>query len=356
MSARSRSRWCFNVQLSPSQYPNAARQTAFFQQLRERLAAIPGVTAASGTNNLPIVAGNNTRAPIALEGQTVTPLHQRQLAIRSFCLPGYFATLGLPLLAGRDFTWRDGTDQPNVVIISQSTAHRLFPSGENPLGHRLVTGLASIPREIVGVVGDIRSEQLSSAPGDNIYYPTAQFGTAFLSFVIRTDRQAASLHNDIKAAVHALDANLPMAEVQPLTEQLATSISDRRLVARLVGGFALLALTLAGLGIYGVVSYSVGRRTNEFGVRMALGASSARIVTQVLGEGLRLALLGLGLGVLAALGLSRLLTAQLYEVSPSDPLIYAGVSVFLASIAALACWLPARRATKFNPIEALRAE
>lgn len=346
----------FDVQLSPGQYPDAAQQNAFFQQLRERLAAIPGVAAASGTNNLPIVTGNNTRAPIALEGESIPPLHERRLAIRSFCLPGYFATLGLPLLAGRDFTWRDGADQPNVVIISTSTARRLFPSGENPLGHRIITGLASIPREIVGVVGDIRSEQLSSAPGDIIYYPTAQFGTAFLSFVVRTSRPAASVRDDIKTAVHALDANLPVAAVQPLTDQLAASISDRRLVTRLVGGFALLALTLAGLGIYGVISYSVSRRTNEFGVRMALGASSSRIVVQVLSESLRLALLGLGLGVLAALGLSRLLASQLYEVSPSDPLVYTGVSAFLASIAALACWLPARRATRIDPLEALRAE
>jgi predicted permease len=346
----------FDVRLSPGQYPDAARQNAFFQQLRERLVAIPGVTDASAINNLPIVSGNNTRAPIALEGESIQPLHERRLAIRSFCLPGYFSTLGLPLLAGRDFTWRDSSERPDVVIISESTARRLFPSGENPLGHRLITGLASIPREIVGVVGDIRSEQLSTAPSDIIYYPTAQFGTPFLTFVVRTSRPAASVREEIKVAVHGLDASLPVMEVQPLAEQLADSISDRQLVARLVGGFALLALALAGLGIYGVISFSVSRRTNEFGVRMALGASSKRIVLQVLVEGLRLALLGVALGVLASLGLNRLLVSQLYEVSPSDPLVYTGVAVFLASIAALACWLPARRATRIDPLEALRAE
>ncbi|HLP00917.1 MAG TPA: ABC transporter permease, partial [Opitutaceae bacterium] len=346
----------FDIQLSRTQYPDIPRQTVFFQELRERLVAIPGVSSASGINNLPIVSGNNTRAPIALERESIAPLHERGLAIRSFCLPGYFSTLGLPLLAGRDFTWRDSDDRPDVVIISASTARRLFPSGENPLGHRLITGLASIPREIVGVVGDIRSEQLSTSPADIIYYPTAQFGTAFLSFVARTNRPAASMREEIKAAVHSLDATLPAPDVKSLDEQLATSISDRQLVARLVGAFALVALTLAGLGIYGVISFSVSRRTNEFGVRMALGASSQQIVGQVLFEGLRLALLGLALGIPAALALSRLLVSQLYEVSPSDPLVYMGVAFFLACSAALACWLPARRATRINPLEALRSE
>jgi predicted permease len=346
----------FNVQLSPGQYPDVDRQTAFYRQLGERLAALPGVSAAAGINNLPVVAGGNTRSPFVLEGRAIPSMNERKLAVRSNSIPGYFAALGIPLKAGRDFTWRDVANQPNVAIISESTARRLFPAGENPVGRRLITGIASIPREIVGVVGDVRAENLSTAPGDTMYYPTAQLGDGFFSFVVRTARPAASVRDEIKAAVHALDPGIPIAEVQPMDNLLTESISDRRLVMGLVGGFALLALVLAGLGIYGVISYSVSLRTGEIGVRMALGASPGLIVGLVLREGLRLTLTGLGVGLLLAFGLTRLLASQLYEVSATDPLIYAGVSVFLAVVGFLACWIPARRATKVDPLVALRAE
>jgi putative ABC transport system permease protein len=346
----------FNVQLSPGQYPDTARQTAFYRQLGERLAALPGVTAAAGINQLPVVSGGGTRSPFALEGTAVPPMNERKLAIRSNSTPGYFAALGIPLKAGRDFTWRDVEHQPNVVIIGESTARRLFPSGENPVGRRLITGIASVPREVVGVVGDVRAQDLTTAPGDTMYYPTTQLGDSFLSLVVRTTRPAASVREEIKAAVHALDPGMPVDEVRSFASLLADSISDRRLVMGLVGGFALLALLLAGLGIYGVISYSVSQRTGEIGVRMALGASPALIIGLVLREGLRLTVAGLVIGLLVALGLTRLLASQLYEVSTTDPLIYAGVSLFLAAVGFLACWIPARRATKVDPLVALRAE
>ncbi len=346
----------FNVQLSPGQYPDLARQTAFYQQLTERLAAIPGVTAAAGINNLPVVAGGNTRSPFTPEGQTVPPVNERRLAVRSNPVPGYFAALGIPLKAGRDFTWRDVEKQPNVVIISESTAKRLFPNGENPLGRRLITGLASIPREIVGVVGDIRAEDLTTAPGDTMYYPTMQIGDGFFSMVVRTTRPAAGIREEVRAAVRALDPGMPVNDVQPLVNLIADSISDRRLIMGLVGGFAVLALVLAGLGIYGVISYSVSQRTGEIGVRMALGASPAVILGLVLREGMKLTLIGLGVGLLIAFGLTRLLASQLYEVSATDPVIFIGVSVFLAAVGGFACWLPARRATKVDPLVALRAD
>lgn len=346
----------FNVQLNPGQYPDAARQTLFYQQLSERLAALPGVTAAAGINNLPVVAGGNTRSPFTPEGQAVPPVNERKLAVRSNPSPGYFAALGIPLKAGRDFTWRDVEGQPNVVIISESTAKRLYPGGENPVGRRLITGIASIPREIVGVVGDVRAEGLATPPGDTMYYPTAQLGDGFFSFVVRTTRPAASVRDEIKAVVRGLDPGIPINDVQSFATLLTDSISDRQLVMGLVGVFALLALVLAGLGIYGVISYSVSQRTAEIGVRMALGASPGLIVSMVLREGLKLTLIGLGVGLLVAFCLTRLLAAQLYEVSATDPVIYAVVSVFLAIIGGLACWIPARRATKVNPLDALRAE
>lgn len=346
----------FNVQLSPGQYPDTARQAAFYQQLTERLAALPGVTAASGINNLPVVAGGNTRSPFALEGQALPPMNERKLAVRSNPLPGYFAALGIPLKTGRDFTWRDVEGRPDVVIISESTARRLFPDGGSPVGRRLITGINSAQREIVGVVGDIRAENLATAPGDTMYYPATQLGDSFFSFVVRTTRPAASMGTEIKAAVHALDPGLPLDEINPLPDLVAETISDRRFVMGLVGMFALLALLLAGLGIYGVISYTVSQRTGEIGVRMALGAPPGLIVGLVLRDGLRLTFLGLGLGLLVSLGLTRLLASQLYEVSAADPLIYGGVALFLVAVAALACWLPARRAARIDPLVALRTD
>jgi len=346
----------FNVQLSPAQYPDANAQTAFYEQLVQRLAAIPGVTAVSGINNLPVVAGGNTRSPFSLEGEALPPVNERKLAVRSNTLPGYFAAMGIPIKQGRDFDWRDRTDRSSVLLISESTAKRLFPHGENPLGRRLVTGLGSIPREIVGVVGEVRALGLDQATGDALYYPSAQLGDGFFSLVIRSSRPAASLRDEVRAAVHSLDRGIPVDQVLSFGQLTADSISDRRFVIGLVGGFAGLALVLAALGIYGVIAYSVAQRTSEIGVRMALGASRVAIVGLILREGLRLTLTGLVVGIAIALGLTRLLSTQLYEVSATDPIVFVGVSAFLVLVAAFACWLPAHRASRIDPLTALRAE
>lgn len=346
----------FNVQLPPARYPDPDRQLAFHAELIRRLAALPGVESASGVADLPVIAGGNTRSPFALEGQALPPMNERRLAVRTNTLPGYFATLGIPLRQGRDFDWRDRSDRPNVVILSEATARRLFPAGENPIGRRLITGLASIPREIVGVVGDVRAEGLATAAGDALYYPTAQTGDGFFSYVLRSTRPAAALKDDIRTTLRSLDPDIPLTEVRAFSTLVADSIADRRLVLQLVGAFAALALGLAGLGIYSVIAYSVAQRTAELGVRLALGASPAGIVHLVLREGLRLTALGLGLGLLAALGLTRLLRTQLYEVSAADPVVYGGVTLFLLTAATLACWLPARRASRIDPLTALRSD
>ncbi|MBI2510632.1 MAG: ABC transporter permease [Opitutae bacterium] len=346
----------FNVQLSPAQYADAPAQTAFYEQLVQRLSAIPGVAAVSGINNLPVVAGGNTRSPFALEGESLPPINERKLAVRSNTLPGYFAAMGIPLKQGRDFDWRDRSDRPNVLLISASTAKRLFPHGENPIGRRLITGLGAIPREIVGVVGEVRATGLDQVAGDALYYPAAQLGDGFFSFVVRSTRPAASLRDEIRAAIHSLDRGIPVDQIQPLENLMSQSISDRRLVMGLVGGFAALALVLAALGIYGVIAYSVAQRTSEIGVRMALGASRTSIVSLVLREGLRLTALGLVLGIAASLVLTRLMSAQLYEISATDPIVFVGVSVFLVLVAAFACWLPAHRASRIDPLVALRKD
>jgi predicted permease len=290
-----------------------------------------------------------------VEGRPLPPVSERTIAVRSTISPGFFETLGIPIRQGRDFNWRDRPGAPDVVIINETMARKLFP-GENPIGRRLITGIASIPREVVGVAGDVRSENLSLPAGVEMYYPAAQLDGAFLSVIVRSSRPAASLRAELVAAIHSLDPGLPVDQVQPFTEVLAQASADRRLSMYLLVGFAGLALALTGMGIYSVIAYGVAQRTNEFGIRFALGAAARDVIGLVMKEGLRLAFVGLVVGLALSFALTRLMQRLLFEVSPTDPLLYSGVSLFICSIAALACFVPALRATRIDPMQALRTE
>ena len=345
----------FNLVLPAGSYPDLARQSLFFQNALEKIHALPGVTHAAGTSTLPGAGNGFTRSPAAVEGRPLPAVSDRKITLRSTTLPGFFAALDIPMKQGRDFTWRDRSDAPNVVIINETLAKEFFPN-ENPLGRRLITGIQSIPREIVGVAADVRSQNISLPPGAEMYYSAAQLDGAFLNFVIRSPRPAASLRSEIVAAIRTLDAGLPVVGVQPYSDVLAQSIADRRLSMLLLGGFAALALALAGMGIYSVIAYGIAQRTHEFGIRLALGAAGGDVVALVMKEGLRLALLGLGIGLAAAFALTRLMQNLLFEVSATDPAVFFGVALFVCAIAAFACFIPARRATKIDPMVALRAE
>ncbi len=344
----------FTLGLPPAQYPDTERQAQFFEQLIARLRTLPGVTQVAGVSGLPI-SGGGPASPAAPDGQALPPLQERAIPARRSTTPGYFETLGIPLKAGRDFTWRDRAGTPNVVIVNESLAKRMFGT-DNPLGRKLITGIASIPREVVGVVGDFRGQNLATPPNSQMFYPGAQIDGALLSIVVRSPRSAASLRAELIAAVHALDPSLPVNDVQSFTFLLAQAVADRRLSVLLLGGFAVLALVLSGMGIYSVIAYGVAQRTHEFGIRMALGAEPAAVVRLVMKEGLRLVVIGLGVGLVAAFGLTRLMSKLLYGVSATDPWVFIGVSVFLAVVTAAACLLPALKATKVDPMTALRAE
>ncbi len=345
----------FFVGLPPGSYPDIERQTLFFQNAIEKLKALPGVTHAAAGSNLPASDNGNTRSPAAVEGRPLPPVSDRLIAVRSTISPGFLETLGVPIKQGRDFNWRDRSNTPMVVIINESLAKKLFP-GENPIGHRLITGIQSVPREIVGVSGDVRAENLSLPPGVEMYYPSTQLDGAFQSVVVRSERPAASLRSELIAAIHSLDPGLPIDQVQSYTEVLSQASADRRLSMYLLGGFAGLALALAGMGIYSVIAYGVAQRTNEFGIRFALGAAARDVIGLVMKEGLRLSIVGLVLGLGLSFAVTRLMQRLLFEVSPSDPWLYSGVALFICSIAALACFIPALRATRIDPMQALRTE
>ena len=345
----------FFVGLPPGSYPDIERQALFFQNALEKVKALPGVTNAAAGSTLPAAGNGSTRSPAAVEGRPVPAVSDRTIAVRSTISPGFLGTLGVPIKEGRDFTWQDKSSSPLVVIINETMAKKLFP-GENPVGHRLITGIASIPREIVGVSGDVRAENLSLPPGIEMYYPSTQLDGAFQSIVVRSDRPASSLRTELIAAIHSLDPGLPIDQVQSYNELLSEASADRRLSMYLLGGFAGLALALAGMGIYSVIAYGVAQRTNEFGIRFALGAAARDVVGLVMREGLRLAIVGLVVGLGLSFAVTRLMQRLLFEVSPRDPWLYSGVALFICGIAALACFVPAMRATRIDPMQALRTE
>jgi len=345
----------FFVGLPPGSYPDIERQALFFQNAIEKLKALPGITNAAAGSNLPASDNGNTRSPAAVEGRPLPPVSDRIIAVRSTISPGFLETLGIPIKQGRDFNWRDRPNTPMVVIINESMAKKLFP-GENPIGHRLITGIQSIPREIVGVSGDVRAENLSLPPGVEMYYPSTQLDGAFQSIVVRSERPAASLRPELIAAIHSLDPGLPIDQVQSYPEVLSQASADRRLSMYLLGGFAGLALALAGMGIYSVIAYGVAQRTNEFGIRFALGAAARDVIGLVMKEGLRLSIVGLVVGLGLSFAVTRLMQRLLFEVSPSDPWLYSGVALFISGVAALACFVPALRATRIDPMQALRTE
>jgi putative ABC transport system permease protein len=345
----------FFVGLPPGSYPDIERQALFFQNALEKVKALPGVTNAAAGSTLPAAGNGSTRSPAAVEGRPLPAVSDRIIAVRSTISPGFLGTLGIPIKEGRDFTWLDKSNSPLVVIINETMAKKLFP-GENAIGRRLITGIASIPREIVGVSGDVRTENLSLPPGIEMYYPSTQLDGAFQSIVVRSDRPASSLRTELITAVHSLDPGLPIDQVQSYNEVLSEASADRRLSMYLLGGFAGLALALAGMGIYSVIAYGVAQRTNEFGIRFALGAAARDVIGLVMREGLRLSVVGLVVGLGLSFVVTRLMQRLLFEVSPRDPWLYSGVALFICGIAALACFVPAMRATRIDPMQALRTE
>ena len=344
------------VILPPAKYTDVNQQINFNDQLRQHVQSLPGVVGAGTVNILPVNSGNTTR--FIIDGDPVPPPGKETEANIRTVSDDYFKTLGVPLLAGRMFDEHDGPNNPGVVIIGKTIADRMF-AGRDPVGRQLrYASVQAPPVQIVGVVGDVKITGIDEAIRPVLYYPFRQSSSIFANLVARTNSDPNTLAGAIRNEVRTLEPDAAILNVRTMDEMIAQTPASfmRRFPALVIGIFAGVALLLASIGIYGVVSYSVSQQTHYIGVRMALGASPADILKMVLKQGLLLALLGVGIGVGAALGLMRLLRTLLYQVSATDVTTFAIVTGTLFVVALLACFLPARRATKVDPLVALRYE
>ena len=335
----------------------------FYSRLSERVRVMPGVEAASLAYATPLSGRQQVFSIERIEGYD-PPLNERSSADVNVVSSDYFRTLSVPFLQGRDFDANDTSTGAKTVVVNDAFVRRYWP-GQNVLGHRLFLapfGGPGTPVEVVGVVKGTSSLRLGEQFRPTIFFSAAQRFLMESQFVntrtllVRTGLEPSGSISLLRELVKSLDANVPVFGVRTLAQQKNGSLALQRMAATLLGGFGVLALLLAALGIYGVLAYAVSRRTREIGVRMALGAQVADVLGLVLRQGLGLAGVGLALGLAGAFGATRLLRGFLYEVQPLDPLTFAAVVVLLSIVALLACWLPARRATKVDPMEALRCE
>jgi predicted permease len=276
-----------------------------------------------------------------------------------YCSPNYFRAAGIPLRRGRLFAWSDKVGSARVVIINEALARLHFPN-QDPMGQRIHLDVASGKLdegwEIVGVVGDVRQHGLAEEARPCIYRPQAYSFMESGNLLVRTADAPMALAEAVRKAVLEIDPNQPVANVRTLENAIAGSLSQRRFVLVLLAGFAGMALLLAAIGLYGVIAYAVTQRTREIGIRMALGATRRDVQSLVVGHGMKLAVIGLVLGLAGAMGLTRVLGRMLYEVTPTDPATFAGVTLVLMGVALFSCWLPARRAARVDPMGALRSE
>ncbi len=338
-------------------YQDAARIRGFHGQLLERVAGLPGVTAVAQSSTAPFSSGNNQQEFVVqgqepAEGQPVLVASVRSVT------PSYFKTVGTPLLRGRAFDEGDADGRELVAIVDESLARRHWADG-NALGQRVrVGGLRSTNpwRTVVGVVAAIKHQDLSRRPDHYVYLPFAQDARRTMDLIVRTAQEPQALAGSVRAQLKTLDPALPMFDVHTLEQAVSDSLRVQRLLNGLLIGFALVALLLASIGIYGVVSLNVRSRTNEFGIRLALGASPSGVRALVLRQGLRLSLAGAGIGLTGAVFLSRHLGTLLFGVAPVDPPTFSAVTLALVGVALLACYVPARRATRLDPLQSLRCE
>jgi putative ABC transport system permease protein len=336
------------------------RGQEFYRQLKERVGALPGVRSATWLSKIPLDAFYNFATDIQVEGPPRQPTSTMNVQF-NLVAPRCFHTLGIPQLRGRDFTAQDQPASPHVAILSETLARRLWPN-QDPLGQRFLLkwgfeeGRSLEPVEIIGVVADSKYRTWTESPRLLMYLPLSQNYLPQMTLLVRTAGNPASLLGPIQSEVKALDSGLPLYNVKTMRQQINLSVWPQEMASGVLGAFGLLALLLAAVGIYGMMSFVVAQRTHEIGIRMALGAARRDVVISVLAQALRLVLAGLALGLAGALALTRFLAGLLFAVKPTDPATFAGVCLILTVVAVLASYLPARRAARVDPMVALRYE
>jgi putative ABC transport system permease protein len=340
--------------ISPaSKYRSGPERAAYYQQMIERIKAVPGVESVGATTTLPF-SGTELPTPVAISGRA--PSNDLPTANFHSITSDYLSTMGIRLLRGRAFTERDTPATAHVALINETMARRYWP-GEDPLGHRVAIRFGgSSPLEIIGVVGDTQQTGLETEVKPEIFVSAIQRPWAFMSVAVRTIVEPMSLAAAVRSQVWAVDKDIPVYSLLSMEQRVSDSIAKRRFNMLLFGSFAVLALLLAAVGIYGVVSYSVSQRTREIGVRLALGARPGDVLRLIIGQGLAHALIGTLVGGAAAFGLTRFLSTQLFGVTSTDPITFAAVALILMAVALVSCWIPARRAMKVDPMVALRYE
>jgi predicted permease len=338
-----------------NRYKTKPEQAEFFARVLERLRAHPQVKEAAAALALPL-PGFSPRAPYSVAGRPILPLSQRPLANLQSVSDDFFKLLRIPVKEGRPFNALDREGAPGVAIVNETLAKQLFP-GESALGKVLLRGRdAEIKAEIVGVIADVKSSGLNTAVPAEIYYPFRQLGQLGMSVVARTDGDPAALQAIIRTAVAQADKDQPISFFQTLETSLAQSLGVQRTVASLIAIFAGVALVLSAVGLYSVLAYAVTQRTNEIGIRMALGAQRGQVVRLIMSSGLRLVGIGLVAGLTLAALVAKAIETLLFNVEPLNVLVYAGVALLFAFVAALACLLPSLRASRIDPLVALRAD
>lgn len=343
------------VSLPSRSYADSNAQHAFYRRVIDGLRALPQVTSVGGTSFLPL-AGVGPGTSFWRADAPQPPPNERPVVDARPVTAGYFTAMNIPLLAGRDVNEGDTTDKDPVAVINETFARQIYP-GDNPIGRTFILNLGNDkPHEIIGVVGDVK---LTTVEGDirpTAYLSSRQYAFGLMTFVVRTTGDPARLGPSAVRVIREIDPLLPVSGVRPLEEVFAESIARPRLTAVAMGVFAAAALLLAALGVYGIVASSVSQRSREFGIRVALGARPAQIVSMVVGQNLRIVALGLGAGVLTAIPATRLLRGLLYQVGPNDPATFVAIGVMLAAVAIVASYLPARRGTQVDPVVTLKAE
>ena len=344
--------------LPNASYKEDAKKIAFFHQLRDRIAALPGVISASADSWLPFTT-LGAATGFQIEGQTKLSDADQPVTDVRVVEPDYFHTMGIPLVAGRDFNEQEASVQSHVIIINKALATGYF-HGESPIGKRITVDMggntAKFPSVIVGVVGDVKHEGLNTIAGPMIYWPHPELPFPFMTFVIRTTGNPLALTGSIRQNVKQLDPGLPVSDIATMEQRMSDSLAESRFSTLLLGIFAVVAIVLATVGIYGVTSYAVTARQHEIGIRMAIGAQPTDVERMFFRRGIALTLTGLGLGLIASFALTRLMAGLLFGITSRDPLTFIVMATLLLTVAMLACYIPARRATRVDPLVALRYE